>query len=360
LTNSSLSSLVPSGYRIIPRRNVTDGAPEGQFVRVPKESLVRRVPISVTLPYFDRGLPLFDPTHSVVPLALGPFGFLMSRIDFARNHALSPCVKWMNCRPLRGHVCIWELGRHLSPILKNPLITHRNTGNPTNQRRGDSMNRRSEGLILLTLVTIAAAAGIMTQTYAASSNDTAVSYSTVLYTLGTSSSENNSTCRLPPQPRMNNQTGAPHMPPPWMANLTTEQKQTLNVTVTKMQASGATPEQIGNAVNELLKQWGIQIPDHIGPPTQPMNNSTAGTPLPPQPGMANSTDTTNPPPPSMVNRTNTEHPSAPWMANLTTEQKQTLDDTVKTMKASGATPEQIRNAVNELLKQWGIQIPQCP
>jgi len=220
------------------------------------------------------------------------------------------------------------------------------------------MNRRSEGLILLALVTIAAVAGIMTQTYAAST--TVPSGSTAPYALTISSTENNSTCRLPPQPRIGNQTDNPHTPPPWMANLTTDQKQTLNETVTKMQASGASRDEIMSAVNDLLKQWGIQIPDHTGPPPtrQPLNNSTAGPP--PQPWTANSTDTGHPPPPSMNNQTDTNHPSPPWMANLTTQQKQTLDETVKKMQTSGATPEQIRNAVNDLLKQWGIQIPQCP
>jgi hypothetical protein len=117
-----------------------------------------------------------------------------------------------------------------------------------------------------------------------------------------------------------------------------------------------------NAVNELLKQWGISIPQNTGnqPPPQIMKNSTGGNPPPQQPRISNTTDTARPPPPWMANQTDTQHPSPPWMANLTAQQKQTLDDTVKTMKASGATQEQIMNAVNELLKQWGINIPQCP
>lgn len=167
---------------------------------------------------------------------------------------------WDESTSILRHVRMRELGKHLSPILKNPLITHRATGTATNKRRGDSMTRRSEGLVLLTLVTIAAVAGIMTQTYAASTNNATPSGSTAPYALALSSAENNSTCPLPPQPRMGNQTGPPHTPPPWMANLTTEQKQTLNETVTKMQASGATRDQIMNAVDDLLKQWGIQIP----------------------------------------------------------------------------------------------------
>jgi hypothetical protein len=254
---------------------------------------------------------------------------------------------------------VWELGKHLSSILKNPLITRPDTGGATQKRRGDSMFRKSEGMILLALVAIVTIAGIMTQTYAASNNPNLLSSSTTLSALSTSSTGNNSTCRLPP-PRMGNETGAPRTPP-WMANLTTEQKQTLNETVTNMKASGATQEQIMNATDALLKQWGIQVPTHNGPPpTQPPNNSTANTSRPPPPTMTNSTDTTHPPPPLMTNQTGTQHPSPPWMANLTAQQKQTIDDTVTKMKGSGATPEQIMNAVNELLKQWGIEIPHCP
>jgi hypothetical protein len=133
-----------------------------------------------------------------------------------------------------------------------------------------------------------------------------------------------------------------------MTNLTTEQKQTLNETIRTMQASCATREQTMNAVNELLKQWGIEIPPQTEtppPPTPLTLNNTTGTP-PPQPRASNVTADTPP-------------PSPPWMGNLTAEQKQTLEETVKTMKSSGATPEQIRSAVDELLRQWGIAIPRC-
>jgi len=178
------------------------------------------------------------------------------------------------------------------------------------------MHRRSEALVLLTLAAIAGGLGVLAQTYAASSNNTstAPNDSIALYALDISNTQSNSTCPQPPL-RMASQSGTP----PWMANLTDEQQQTLNETVKNLQASGATREQIRTAVNELLTQWGINIPQ----------------------------------------QTDTPRPEPPWMANLTDEQKQTLQDTVEKMKASGATPEQIRNAVDELLMQWGVEIPQC-
>jgi hypothetical protein len=67
------------------------------------------------------------------------------------------------------------------------------------------------------------------------------------------------TPRQPP-PRDTNQTGTSHPEPAWMANLTAEQRQTLEETTAKMRWSGATPEQIWNVVIELLRQWGIPTP----------------------------------------------------------------------------------------------------
>ena len=260
---------------------------------------------------------------------------------------LSTGSMWGESTHILRHVRMRELGKHLRSILKNPLITVRYTSGATQKGRGDSMYRKSGVIILLALVAIATVAAIMTQTYAASNNSPVQSSPTTLSTLSISSTESNSTCR-PPPPRMGNQTGAPPRTPPWLANLTAQQKQTLNETVTKMQASGATPEQIMNAVDAQLKQWGIQVPIHKGPPpTQAPNNSTMNGSRPP-------------PPPWMSNQNDTQHPPPPWMANLTAQQKQTLNETVTKMQASGATPEQIRNAVNDLLKQWGIEIPQCP
>jgi hypothetical protein len=199
---------------------------------------------------------------------------------------------WDESTYILRYVRMRELGKHMSPILKNQLIAGRYTDGATQKRRGDSMYRKSESMILLALVAIATVAGIMTQTYAASNNSTVLSSSTTLSTLSISSTQNNSTCRLPP-PRMGNETGAPRTPP-----------------------------------------------------TQLPNNSTTNTSRPPPPTIANSTDTTR--------------PSPPWMVNLTAQQKQTLNKTVTKMKTSGATQEQIMNAVDALLKQWGIEIPQCP
>jgi predicted lactoylglutathione lyase len=252
-----------------------------------------------------------------------------------------------------------QLVKNFGSILKNPLIASCIMSTLRTHERGDSMHRRNQGLLLVTLATLTAILGIMVDTYAVSSNNTALSDSTALYAFDIASMQSNTTCRIMQQPWMANRTDTAHPPPLWMANLTDQQRQTLNETVKSMKAAGSTPEQIRSAVNQLFKQWGINIPEHNGRPPAPfIRNSTGGNPPPPRPWMTNSTYKGRPPP-WMANQTGTKHSSPPWMANLTTQQKQTLDETVKKMQASGATREQIRNAVNELLKQWGITTPQC-
>jgi len=236
-------------------------------------------------------------------------------------------------------------------------------------------------------VTVAAILGFVGRTYVSGDiTNSALSDSTALYTFDIYGADSNSTCPRPPL-RMPDQSG----PAPWMANFTDEQRQMLNDTINKLKVSGATREQIRDSVNELLTQWGISIPQQTGTPhplppwmanltaqqIQTLNETTksmeasgatreqiktAVNELLTQWGIAipEDTPTRHPPQSWVTNQTGTQLPQPPWMANLTDQQKQTLEETVNNMKASGATPEQIRNALNELLRQWGIEIPQCP
>jgi uncharacterized protein YpuA (DUF1002 family) len=104
-----------------------------------------------------------------------------------------------------------------------------------------------------------------------------------------------------------------------MASLTDTQKAALQAKIKELKAVNATRQEIHSAIDDMLKQWGIQL-------TQP-----SGKP-----------------------------PAPPWMANLTDTQKATLEAKVKELKAAGKTPQEIHNAIDEMLKQWGIQVPQCP
>jgi len=161
--------------------------------------------------------------------------------------------------------------------------------------------------------------------------------------------------------------------PPWMANLTDTQKATLEAKMKELKAANASRQEIHSAIDGLLKQWGIQIPERPAKPLAP-------------PWMANLTDTqkatlkqkmeelkaagkspeevrsviadmlkewgiTVPQPPS-------DRPAPPWMANLTDTQKASLEQKIKEMKEAGKSSQEIRSALDEMLKQWGIQVPQ--
>jgi hypothetical protein len=49
-----------------------------------------------------------------------------------------------------------------------------------------------------------------------------------------------------------------------------------------------------------------------------------------------------------------------WMSQLTGDQKAQIQQLVESLKASGATPQEIRDAVHAKLQEWGIQIPAPP
>jgi len=95
-------------------------------------------------------------------------------------------------------------------------------------------------------------------------------------------------------------------------NLTDEQKQTLKTKIEKMKAEGASQEEIKSAVRDLFKNWGIT--------SQKGNQSQRRD----------------------------------WMDKLTDEQKKELKFTVEGMKNDGASWEEIRTVVKNMLKDWGI------
>jgi hypothetical protein len=108
--------------------------------------------------------------------------------------------------------------------------------------------------------------------------------------------------------------------PPWMNQLTDDQKTQIQQLAQSMKDSGATQQEVRDAVNAKLQEWGIQVPqDNGGQPRQP-----------------------------------------PWMSQLTDEQKTQIQQLMASMKQSGATPQEIRDAVNAKLQEWGIQVPAPP
>jgi len=115
----------------------------------------------------------------------------------------------------------------------------------------------------------------------------------------------------------------PEHPGPNSALLTDEQKETLHARIMELKDQGASREEIRDAVNELFKEWGIERPaKHFGRKDQ-------------RRGMFGK-----------------------WLKEkLTPEQQQTLRETIRNLKDQGASREEIRKAVDELLEQWGIERP---
>jgi predicted nucleic acid-binding Zn ribbon protein len=111
--------------------------------------------------------------------------------------------------------------------------------------------------------------------------------------------------------------------PPWMSQLTDDQKTEIQNLTQSMKDSGATQEEIRDAMDAKLQEWGIELPT---PPEHP---------------------------------TNSTH-EAPWMSQLTDDQKTEIQSLMQSMRDSGSTQQEIRDAANAKLQEWGIQLPAPP
>jgi len=97
------------------------------------------------------------------------------------------------------------------------------------------------------------------------------------------------------------------------SRLIEEQKEELKATVEGMKNAGASKEEIRSAVGSLLKSWAV-TPQSQGNQSQ----------------------------------------SRDWMSRLTEDQKKELKLTVEAMKNDGASKEEIKSVVKNMLKTWGI------
>ena len=59
-------------------------------------------------------------------------------------------------------------------------------------------------------------------------------------------------------------------------------------------------------------------------------------------------------------RDDQQRPEPPWMSELTDDQKAELQQYAESLRESGATPQEIRDAVNAKLETWGIEITAPP
>jgi len=167
----------------------------------------------------------------------------------------------------------------------------------------------------------------------------------------------------------------------FLSNLTDEQRAAVQEKREEMRSQGATREEIHAAVVEMLKGYGIEVPENCPGPMGPgrfgfgddltdeqrdaiqekvgeMRNQSAsreeihaaiaemlkgyGIEVP---------DDWNGPPPS-------GHPWGDFGADLTDEQRQALREKKEELRAQGATREEIHAAIAEMLKGYGIEVPE--
>ncbi len=106
------------------------------------------------------------------------------------------------------------------------------------------------------------------------------------------------------------------------ANLTDEQREAIRLKTEEMRDQGATREEIGAAVAEMLKGYGVDVPDNWHGPL-PFG-----------------------------------HPWGDFRADLTDEQRQALREKREQLRAQGASREEIHAAIAEMLEGYGIQLPE--
>jgi len=97
--------------------------------------------------------------------------------------------------------------------------------------------------------------------------------------------------------------------PPWMQDLTEDQKEDVRALVEEMKEDGASKEEIREAVKAKLEQLGIEVPEFKGPRGKQ------------------------------------------WMGDLTEDQIAEIRELKEEMKEDGASKEEIREAVLKLLEE---------
>ena len=107
-------------------------------------------------------------------------------------------------------------------------------------------------------------------------------------------------------------------------DLTKEQRESVQEKIKEMRSQNASREEIHSAVAEMLKGYGIEVPeDSVGP---------------------HGHDCFGPPP-------------GGFWGDLTKEQREAVKEKIKEMKNQGSTREEIHTAVAEMLKGYGIEVP---
>jgi hypothetical protein len=107
--------------------------------------------------------------------------------------------------------------------------------------------------------------------------------------------------------------------------LSEEQRDALHAAAREMRDAGATREEVHAAVREILEGWGIELPEH------PARSGGRG------------------------GGQRVHHP--PFFDQLTGEQRHAMHELVVGMREAGASREEVHAAVHEMLTGWGIELP---
>ena len=172
---------------------------------------------------------------------------------------------------------------------------------------------------------------------------------------------------------------------PWMrslmTSLTREQRMEINRLVQEMMQAGSSPLEIEEAVDAKLAEWGIEAPEDPGPPSPPwMMNLTEEQRMEIRQLIETmrrngasrdeitevvlkrleeyGIDVTH----LKINRDDDHFMGrhrGRILDQLTEEQKTELLQKIKELRESGATRNEIRDMVHEQLKEWGIETPEC-
>lgn len=163
--------------------------------------------------------------------------------------------------------------------------------------------------------------------------------------------------------------------PGWMSQLTDEQKVELQELVDSLRESGATPEETRDAMNAKLQEWGIELPATPQAREAPWMSQLTDEQKAELQQLQDSLKASGASPEETRDaidaklqewgievpvRDGQQRPERPWTSQLTNEQKVELQQLVESLRDSGATPQEIRDAVNAKLQEWGIELPAPP
>jgi len=173
----------------------------------------------------------------------------------------------------------------------------------------------------------------------------------------------------------------PHRPGrgPICGELTEEQREILHETISSMREEGSSREEIREAIKQLFEDWGIDMPERPARPQRPFrgwfNENLSEEQKAELKELAESLKEQNATRQEIhqavieqLKEWGFEPPERPGPncrpgrigAQLTPEQREDIRELVQTLKSQGATRREIRQAVREILAEWGIQSQDKP